>query len=570
MRARRQRRHDPGNAVVLGGRGQHDEGLATFGAVGRAHEIGLAAGAGNWRPAQGFGTALARQVDLHRRVDRNEVVVLPGQPGIVGDVRGVQFHRRVAVHEVVDFARTQREGRENLAAVDVRSQSGAQDAIRVIDQAINDITNQRGYLGAIQSQTLQSGADNLQTALTNTTAADLAAYLHQGGYELTVVEEAVLDKDGKKTGKVNKNFAVKYAPAESEFSEDQIEKYGIRVVFYNVDAEFNRDLPRINPRANEPGVFHKRIAVNAGGDGRNVLWLDMDQDQISEAGFQGKEFVVKDGKWNGKAFWNLFWSAKYVPRTKETFLTGIGSATVQAGISYDVFQHFSNAGATFNIASAAVTWIYVAVLTTYGKTYGNLVRNRDINYEVAMRSIIGLPLTIGLAVTNHADFSNPFTYLSLALILVGDKFASAIYSFWPMAREERGLTAGKKSFGFVPQALMEREFTAWIRMALQQTAIALAIASVTSPHGDFRHLGTYMAWLSAIPVYIFDVYMAKKFVEKSPKMDEELKRLQSWVKPKTYLVNALKEVKGVCASLVSLLSETPHRIVPIKNPFSKK
>jgi flagellin len=60
----------------------------------------------------------------------------------------------------------------NLAAVDVRSQSGAQDAIRVIDQAINDITNQRGYLGAIQSQTLQSGADNLQTALTNTTAAE--------------------------------------------------------------------------------------------------------------------------------------------------------------------------------------------------------------------------------------------------------------------------------------------------------------------------------------------------------------------------------------------------------------
>ncbi|MEI7687675.1 MAG: flagellin, partial [Planctomycetota bacterium] len=44
--------------------------------------------------------------------------------------------------------------------------------IKVIDQAINEITNQRGYLGAIQQQTLQSGADNLQTALQNTTAAE--------------------------------------------------------------------------------------------------------------------------------------------------------------------------------------------------------------------------------------------------------------------------------------------------------------------------------------------------------------------------------------------------------------
>jgi flagellin len=60
----------------------------------------------------------------------------------------------------------------NLSAIDVRSQSGSQDAIKVIDQAINEITNQRGYLGAIQQQTLQSGADNLQTALQNTTAAE--------------------------------------------------------------------------------------------------------------------------------------------------------------------------------------------------------------------------------------------------------------------------------------------------------------------------------------------------------------------------------------------------------------
>ncbi len=60
----------------------------------------------------------------------------------------------------------------NLNAVDVRSQSGAQDAIKVIDQAISDVTNLRGRLGAVQQQTLEAGANNLRTTLENTTAAE--------------------------------------------------------------------------------------------------------------------------------------------------------------------------------------------------------------------------------------------------------------------------------------------------------------------------------------------------------------------------------------------------------------
>lgn len=60
----------------------------------------------------------------------------------------------------------------NLNAIDVRSQSGAQDAIKVIDQAISDITNLRGRLGAVQQQTLESSANNLRTTLENTTAAE--------------------------------------------------------------------------------------------------------------------------------------------------------------------------------------------------------------------------------------------------------------------------------------------------------------------------------------------------------------------------------------------------------------
>jgi flagellin len=60
----------------------------------------------------------------------------------------------------------------NLSAVDVRSQTGAQDTIKVVDQAISDITNLRGRLGAVQQQTLESGANNLRTTLENTTAAE--------------------------------------------------------------------------------------------------------------------------------------------------------------------------------------------------------------------------------------------------------------------------------------------------------------------------------------------------------------------------------------------------------------
>jgi flagellin len=60
----------------------------------------------------------------------------------------------------------------SLSQIDVRSQSGAQDAISIIDQAISDVTNLRGRLGAIQSQTLNSNANNLQTTLENTTSAE--------------------------------------------------------------------------------------------------------------------------------------------------------------------------------------------------------------------------------------------------------------------------------------------------------------------------------------------------------------------------------------------------------------
>jgi flagellin len=60
----------------------------------------------------------------------------------------------------------------NLAAIDVRTFKGAQDAIRVVDKAIEDVTTLRGRLGAFQQNTLSATANNLRNSLENVTASE--------------------------------------------------------------------------------------------------------------------------------------------------------------------------------------------------------------------------------------------------------------------------------------------------------------------------------------------------------------------------------------------------------------
>ncbi len=59
----------------------------------------------------------------------------------------------------------------NLAGIDITTASNASESLKVIDQAISQISTLRGNLGSFQTNTLQATAANLQTALTNTTAA---------------------------------------------------------------------------------------------------------------------------------------------------------------------------------------------------------------------------------------------------------------------------------------------------------------------------------------------------------------------------------------------------------------
>lgn len=60
----------------------------------------------------------------------------------------------------------------SLNDIDVTSASKAQDTLGVVDAAIDEITNLRGTLGAFQSNTLESTANNLRGTLENTVNAE--------------------------------------------------------------------------------------------------------------------------------------------------------------------------------------------------------------------------------------------------------------------------------------------------------------------------------------------------------------------------------------------------------------
>ena len=60
----------------------------------------------------------------------------------------------------------------SLNDIDVTSADRAQDTLGIVDAAIDEVTNIRGTLGAFQSNTLESTANNLRTTLENTVSAE--------------------------------------------------------------------------------------------------------------------------------------------------------------------------------------------------------------------------------------------------------------------------------------------------------------------------------------------------------------------------------------------------------------
>ena len=63
-------------------------------------------------------------------------------------------------------------GFQSLADLDVRTTSGANDAIRIVDEAISQVAITRGSLDAFQRNTLESNLTSLRIASENMTSAE--------------------------------------------------------------------------------------------------------------------------------------------------------------------------------------------------------------------------------------------------------------------------------------------------------------------------------------------------------------------------------------------------------------
>ncbi|MBA4065273.1 MAG: hypothetical protein C0501_16490 [Isosphaera sp.] len=63
-------------------------------------------------------------------------------------------------------------GVTKLADIDVTTSAGAQDALKIIDKAITDVSSVRAKLGAFQTNSLESNANNLRNTLENTQSAE--------------------------------------------------------------------------------------------------------------------------------------------------------------------------------------------------------------------------------------------------------------------------------------------------------------------------------------------------------------------------------------------------------------
>ncbi|MGV8121171.1 MAG: flagellin [Candidatus Xenobiia bacterium LiM19] len=63
-------------------------------------------------------------------------------------------------------------GTASVAAIDVTTATGAQDAIMVLDEAISDLSSMRGKLGSFQKDVLESTVNNLGVAKTNLSSSE--------------------------------------------------------------------------------------------------------------------------------------------------------------------------------------------------------------------------------------------------------------------------------------------------------------------------------------------------------------------------------------------------------------
>jgi flagellin len=154
--------YNGGTAVAVTatpGAGGLNNQLQFGGANGPTFNIGVTAGA-----------AAASATTSSISVADNSLVFQIGANA--GETAKVSIDNVTANHLAVGVAGLNSAATTDLSKIDVTTQAGAQDAIKVVDAAISQVSNIRGNLGAFQSNTLQANATNLSSTLTNTTAAE--------------------------------------------------------------------------------------------------------------------------------------------------------------------------------------------------------------------------------------------------------------------------------------------------------------------------------------------------------------------------------------------------------------
>lgn len=148
------------NATVSAGSGGLNNQITFGGANGLQFSVGVTNGA--TAAAAGSATTVAvtdNSLVFQIGANANETAKI-GIDKVTADSLGV------GVFGLSSAATT------DLSKIDVTTLNGSQDALKVVDAAINQVSNIRGKLGAFQSNTLEANANNLRVTLENTVSAE--------------------------------------------------------------------------------------------------------------------------------------------------------------------------------------------------------------------------------------------------------------------------------------------------------------------------------------------------------------------------------------------------------------
>ena len=144
------------DATFTGGRSPGDSGLKVKDAYGNTLLLTEAGNVSNNNQSYGVAVVTAQSLVFQIGANAGQVTRLS-----LGDTRASRLGTTAVPNK-------------SLQDIDVTSQQGAQDAIRIVDEAISQISQLRGNIGAFQRQVLESTIRSLNVARENLAASESA------------------------------------------------------------------------------------------------------------------------------------------------------------------------------------------------------------------------------------------------------------------------------------------------------------------------------------------------------------------------------------------------------------